>query len=454
MAMIVKGKPNYKSAVEREFGALREEKEEDLVNIATEKFWKLIPSINETQVFENYKKTLNQLNNFDGTLKKQFINHMRRELKTNLIELHLDTDKFFEIFKNLLQSFVIKLKSSDVKILEAINLNPLITLEGICSTTKLSWGTVQKRYNQLTSGEVYKTVAVPNYDKLELSPLLVVTTDKEREIRSQYLTSFQKNNGWCNTTRLWEMLLPESNLKEGEKIIARYLQNPQIFEVSFITNNINFTYYDRSIKNWIINWSHWELQLKEQEKINLPNREQKSTQKSRKIRKIDLKILSHLTENLRKEQRDIAKALNTSESKVSLCKKILYEEKYFTPTTQLTERTGLNENLLIIFKEKIQEIPAAFFKLPQTTIYELTEYNTKTKQTAVQTKLPPGSKTRIKKILETKYKDIQFSNYTIQTKSFPEHITEMFNEKNQEWIWTPLTFKIYQKIIEIPEIEK
>nr|MDO8080573.1 hypothetical protein [Candidatus Freyarchaeota archaeon] len=454
MAMIVQGKPKYKSAAEKEYKARRARKEKDPVNVTIEKFSKLIPIINEPQIFENYKTVLNQLTAFDGVLEKQFLNYMQEELKTaKLNELHIEADRFFEIFKNVLQSFTIRLKSSDVKILEAINLNPLITLEGICSITKLSWGTVQKRYNQLTSGEVYKTVAVPNYEKLELVPLIVITSDSEREICSQYLTSSQKNNGWYDTTRLWEMLLPKSNLKEGEKIIARHLQNQQIFEESFVTNNLNFTYYDQGSKSWNINWSHWELQLEEQEKISLPIEGHESVPKNRKIKKIDLKILSRLTENLRKEQRDIAKTLNTSESKVSLCKKILFNEKYFTPIAQLTERTGLNENLLIILKEKIQEIPVAFLELPQTTVYELTDYNKKTKQAVIQTKLPSGSKTRIEKILEKKYQDVQFSNYTIQIKSFPESITEMFNDKIQKWMWNPLTLKIYQKFTEIPERE-
>jgi hypothetical protein len=454
MVMIVQGKPNYKSAAEKEYRTRKARKEKETADMIIEKFPKLVPIINEPQTFENYVTLLNQLATFDSVSEKQFLNYMQEELKTaKLNELNIEVDRFFEIFKNVLQSFTIRLKSSDVKILEAINLNPLITLEGICSTTKLSWGTVQKRYNQLTSGEVYKTVAVPNYEKLELVPLVVITKDSEREIDSQYLTSSQNNNGWYSTTKLWEMLLPKSNVKEGEKVIARYLQNQQIFEELFVANNINFTYYDKNNKSWNIDWSHWELQLEEQEKLSLPISEGETAHKNRRIKKIDLKILSHLTENLRKEQRDIAKALNTSESKVSLCKKILYNEKYFTPIAQLTARTGLNENLLIILKENIQGIPSAFLKLPQITVFELTEYNKKTKQTVIQIKLPSGSKTRIKKILERKYRDIQFSNYTIQTKSFPESITEMFNDKNQKWIWNPLTLKIYQKFTEIPERE-
>jgi predicted transcriptional regulator len=451
MAMIVQGKPKYKPTAEKEYRTRRQRGEKEPIDITIERFSKFKLEATEPQVFENYKTIINKLNNFDGVLKKQFLKYMREELKTaNLNDLDIKMDRFFDIFKNVLQSFVIKLKLSDVRILEAINLNPLITLEGICSITKLSWGTVQKRYNQLTGGEVYKTVAVPNYRKLELVPLLVITTDREREIRSQYLTSSQKNNGWYNTTRLWEMLLPKSNLIEGEKVIARYLQNQQMFEESFVTNNINFTYYDQDIKGWNINWSHWELQLEGQDKIILPIKEQERAQSNRKVKKIDLKILSHLSENLRKEQRDIAKALNTSESKVSLCKKILYREKYFTPIVQLTERTGLSENLLVIL-ERIQELPVAFFKLPQTTVYILTDCNKKTKQTAIQTKLPPGSKTRIKKILERKYQDIRFSNYAIQTESFPESVVEMFDDQNQKWIWNPLTLKIYQKITDIPE---
>lgn len=450
--MIVQGKT--KSATEKEYSTRGIREGEDSFNMAIEKFSKFIPEINKPQVFENYKTVLNQLTTFDEVLKKQFLKYMQEELKTtSLNELHMEAGRFFEIFKNVLQSFIIRLKSSDVKILEAINLNPLITLEGVCSTTKLSWGTVQKRYNQLTIGEVYKTVAVPNYEKLELVPLIVITTDNEREIRSQFLTTSQKNNGWYNTTRLWELLLPKSNLKEGEKIVARYLQNKLIFEESFVTNNINFTYYNQGSKSWNINWSHWELQLEKQDKRNLPIKEQKTVQKNKKVKKIDLKILSHLAENLRKEQRDIAKALNTSESKVSLCKKSLYREKYFTPITQLTERTGLSENLLIIFGEQIREIPVAFLELPQTTVYEVTEYNKNIKRTIIQTKLPAGSKTRIKKILERKCPEIQFSNFTIQAKSFPESITEMFNEKNQKWTWNPLTLKIYQKFTEIPENE-
>ncbi|WXG40766.1 MAG: hypothetical protein WED07_08300 [Candidatus Freyarchaeum deiterrae] len=451
--MIVQGKPNYKSvAAEKEYRTRKARKEKETVDTIIEKFPKLVSVINEAGAFDDYTTLLNQLATFDGVLEKQFLNYFLEELKTaKLNDLNIEAGRFFEIFKNGLQSFTIRLKSSDVKILEAINQNPLITLEGICSITKLSWGTVQKRYNQLTTGEVYKTVAVPNYEKLELVPLVVITKDSEREINSQYLTSSQKNNGWCNSTRLWEMLLPKSNVKEGEKIITRYLQNQQIFEESFVTNNINFTFYDQNSKSWNINWSHWELQLEEQEKLSLPVKESDSTNKKRKIKKTDLKILSHLTENFRKEQRDIAKALNTSESKVSLCKKILYNEKYFTPIAQLSERTGLKENLLLILKKNIQELPVAFLKLPQTTVYELTDYNKKTKQTVIQIKLPLGSKTKIKKILERKYPDIQFSNYTIQTKSFPESITEMFNDKNQKWMWDPLTLKIYQKFTEIPE---
>ncbi len=455
MAMIVQGKPKLKSISETEYRPKRAGKEKDLVDKIIEKFQKFIPIINEPQIFENYKKLLNQLITYDSVSEKQFLNYIQEAFKkSKLDELQLDGHSFLNIIKDVLESFTIRLNSSDIKILEANHLNPLISLEGICSTTNLSWGTVQKRYNQLVRGKVYEVVAVPNYEKLGLVPMIVITMDSEREIHSQYLTSFQKNDEWYNTTRLWEMLLPKSKVKEGERIIVRHIQNPQIFEKSFATNSINFYYYDRISRSWNINWPHWELQLNKQEKTSPVIKENESAHQKRKIKKIDLKILSHLTENLRREQRDIAKTLNTSESKVSLCKKNLYCEKIFTPIAQLTEKAGLTENLLIILKENFQEIPAAFLKLPQITVHELTDHNKKTKQTIIQTKLPPGAKTRIRKILERKYQDIQFSNYIIQTKSFPESITEMFDEKNQKWIWNPLTLKIYEKFIKAPEHRK
>ncbi|MGQ9721954.1 MAG: hypothetical protein ACUVXA_11605 [Candidatus Jordarchaeum sp.] len=450
--MIVQGKPKLKTIEEKEYRTRRTEKQNYIVNKIIEKFQKLIPVINEPQILENYNKLLNQLTTFDEGLEKQVLDHILETLKkSKLDELQLGIDSFLRIFEDILQSFTIRLNSSDVKILEAIYLQPLISLEGICSTTNLSWGTVQKRYNQLTCGNVYKVVAVPNYEKLGLVPIIVITLGGEREIYSQYLTSFHKNNGWYNTTRLWEILLPESNAKESERIILRHMHNPQIFEKTFVTSSINFYYYDRNSKKWNINWFHWELQLEKQEKTSLTINLNRHANKKRKIKKIDLKILSHLTENLRKEQRAIAQTLNTSESKVSLCKKVLNYEKYFTPITQLTERAGLTENLLIISKENFQEIPAAFLKLPQITVHKLTDHNKKTKQTIIQTKLPPGSKTRIKEILERIYPDIQFSNYTIQTESFPKGIAEMFDEKNQKWIWNPLTLKIYEKSIQNPE---
>ncbi|MFB0560507.1 MAG: winged helix-turn-helix transcriptional regulator [Candidatus Lokiarchaeia archaeon] len=452
MAMIAQGKPKLKSISQREYRPKRAGKEKNLVNKIIEKFQKFIPLINDTQIFENYKKILNQLITFDSVSGKQFLNHIQENFKkSELDELQLDGDSFLKIFKDILESFTIRLNSSDIKILETIHLNPLISLEGICSTTNLSWGTVQKRYNQLVRGKVYEVVAVPNYEKLELVPMIVITMDNAREIHSKYLTSFQKNNEWNNTTRLWEMLLPKSKIKEGEKIIVRHIQNPQIFEKTFVTNSINFYYYDSINRSWNINWPHWELQLEKQEKISPLIKENESTHQKRKIKKIDLKILSHLTENLRREQRDIAKTLNTSESKVSLCKKNLHCKKYFTSIVQLTERAGLTENLLIILKENFQEIPAALLKLPQITIHELNDNNKKTKQTIIQTKLPPGSKSRIKKVLKRKYQNVQFSNYIIQTKSFPESITEMFDEKNQKWMWNPLTLKIYEKFIKTPE---
>ncbi|MEM3585789.1 MAG: hypothetical protein QXO71_00575, partial [Candidatus Jordarchaeaceae archaeon] len=306
MAMIVQEKPRCKPITEED--TIREIREiwaaKDLIEIFIEKS-KLNSTVSDAPVFEKQKTFLDQLASFDAALKKQFLNYLQEELGiAGITAPYTDTIKFFEFLKNALNKFVIKLKSSDIKILETINLNPLITLEGICSTTKLSWGTVQKRYNQLTSGEVYKTLAVPNYEKLKLVPLLVITTDTEREIHSQYLVSSQKENMWCNTTKLWEILLPKSSLKEGEKIIAKCLQNQQMFEISFITNNVNFTYYNQNNRGWNINWSHWELQLEEQEKVSLPVKEQNNIQKGRKIKKLDLKILSHLTENLRKEQRD------------------------------------------------------------------------------------------------------------------------------------------------------
>ncbi len=450
--MIVQGKTKHKPIAEREYKPRRVEKEKDIVNKIIDKFQKFVPEINEPQIFENYKNLLNQLTTLDSVLEKQFLNHIQETLKkSKLDESQLEVGSFLKILKDALQSFSIRLNSNDIKILEAIHLNPLISLEGICSTTDLSWGTVQKRYNQLARGNVYKVVAVPNYEKLELVPLVLITMGNGREIQSKYLTSSQKNNGWFNTTRLWEMALPKSKVKEGERIILRYMNNPQIFEKSFILNNINFYYYDHSSKSWNINWSQWELELEKQEKISPIIKENASVYKNRKIKKIDLKILSHLTENLRKEQRDIAKTLNTSESKVSLCKKILHREKYFTPISQLTEGSGLTENLLIILKENLQEIPVAFLKLPQTTIHELTNFNKKAKQIIIQTNLPPGSKTRIREILERKYQDIQFSNYIIQTASFPESITEMFDEKIQKWMWNPLTIRIYEKFTEIPE---
>lgn len=452
MAMIVQGKPKLKSISEREYTPKGAGKEKDIIDKIIKKFQNIIPVINEPQIFENYRKLLNQLITFDSVSGKQFLNHIHGAFKkSKLDKLPLDGDSFLKIFKDILDSFTIRLNSSDIKILEAIRIKPLISLEGICSITDLSWGTVQKRYNQLARGKVYEVVAVPNYEKLELVPILVITIDSEREINSQYLTSFQNNNEWYNTTRLWEMLLPKSNVKEGEKIFVRHIKNPQIFEKSFVINSMNFYYYDRMSRNWNINWPHWELQLEEQEKISPLIKENESPQQKKKIKKIDLKILSHLTENLRREQREIAKKLDTSESKVSLCKKNLYCEKYFTPITQLTERAGLTEDLLIILKENFQETPAAFLKLPQITVHELTDHNKKTKLTIIQTKLPPGSKSRIKKILKRKYQDVQFSNYIIHTKSFPESIIEMFDEKNQKWTWNPLTLKIYEKFIKTPE---
>jgi len=368
-------------------------------------------------------------------------------LKTFKLDEPQKAGKILEIVKSLLQSYTIRLNSSDVKILEAIYQQPLLTLEGICSVTKLSWGTVQKRYNQLAGSQVYKTVAVPNYDKLGLAPIIVLTSDSEREISSPYLTSIQVNNGWCSTNRLWEMLIPKSNLQEFAKIIFRHLQNSRIFERLFLLHNVNFTYFDYGSRSWNINWSQWQLELEKEETVKVILNNENCHRKQR-IKRMDLKILHFLTQNLRREQREIAQVLNTSESKVSLCKKNLYNDKYFTPVLQLTNRAGLTENLLIILKEKIQEIPSAFLRLPQTTIYELTEYSSKTKQTVIQTQLPPGSKTRIKEILERKNPDTQFSNYTIRIESFPETITEAFDDKNQNWMWGPSALKIYQKSIE------
>lgn len=442
MTMIAQGK--IKSVVDRKYRPRRERKEKDTINTLKEKLVEFIPA-NDQQILEDYKKLQSQLDSLDGIREKQFWQHLQEALKTFKLDEPQKAGKILEIVKSLLQSYTIRLNSSDVKILEAIYRQPLLTLEGICSATKLSWGTVQKRYNQLAGSQVYKTVAVPNYDKLGLAPIIVLTLDSEREILSPYLTSIQINNGWCSTNRLWEILIPKSNLQEFAKLIFRHLQNSRIFEKLFLLHSVNFTYFDRGSRSWNINWSQWELELEKEETVKVIL-DHENCHKKQRIKRMDLKILHFLTQNLRREQREIAQALNTSESKVSLCKKNLYNDKYFTPVLQLTNRAGLTENLLIILKEKIQEIPSAFLKLPQTTIYELTEYSSKTKQTIIQTQLPPGSKTRIKEILERKSPDTQFSNYTIQIESFPETITEAFDEKNQNWMWGPPALKIYHKI--------
>ncbi|MHA1605877.1 MAG: winged helix-turn-helix transcriptional regulator [Candidatus Freyarchaeota archaeon] len=444
MAMSVQGTNFEALTVNKHLGSIKGR------NPATERIieslWEYIPLLGETQIIEKYRKTFGQLASFSELFERQFIGYVQEVLKPfKLKHLQLEPDRLWGVIKSLLRGFCIKLNSSDIKILRALHLNPLLTLEGICSATRLSWGTVQKRYNKLTKGNAYRVIAVPNYEKLGLVPVLVITTDNERKIYSKYLTEVQKSNGWFNSSRLWEMLIPKSKVEECKRVIFRYLRNSLIFEKTFIANNVNFAYYDAKNKSWKINWLRWELELERKEKIKEPTSREKQTGKKRKIKKTDLGILFHLTENLRREQREIAIKLNTSESKVSLCKKVLLDEGYFTPITQLTERGGLTENLLIIYDGEIKEIPTAFLKLPQVTIHSLINHNHRAKQTAIQIKLPPGSKTRIKKILERKYPNIQFSDYTINATRFPESILEMFDEKNQRWKWTPLSLKIYHE---------
>ncbi|WEU40380.1 MAG: Lrp/AsnC family transcriptional regulator [Candidatus Odinarchaeum yellowstonii] len=366
-----------------------------------------------------------------------------------------------------LLTYTLELDSTDIKIIELLSKDPLISNNEAASRLGLSRNTFANRLLRLQKrGCIFFNGRI-NLEKLGLK-ILTIMTDQQLP-KLPYMRIVQELRGG-STVYLYSFNVPEGFLVEFIDLIKPYIRNAEYWidegpgRHSLSIRNS----YDTVNKRWAFNWENWALWVRKvlaeswhtlyvSGDVEESILEEKSGSVKLDYDILDLELLNQLSYDFKQPIRDISLKLGVSPTTIYDRKTRLISSGVIKPTL-FVENIGLDEHVFIKIKgsEKIiNSVESGLLDLPSVYIFRVRNLRGE-KALNAYLFLPKGSLVMVdytlKNYLEDIGEEVDFKlfyrlkqNYLSQGLPFTFENGYLYKEDFKKWVFPQKTIiKIFK----------
>ncbi len=360
-----------------------------------------------------------------------------------------------------LLTYTVELDTTDIKIIELLSKDPLISNNEAASRLRLSRNTFSNRLLRLQKRGCLFFNGRINLERLGLKILTIMTDQIIPKL--PYMRIVQELRGG-STVYLYSFNIPEEFLTSFIELVKPYIRNAEYWidegpgRHSLSLRNS----YDTVNKKWAFNWENWALWVRKVldeswHTLYVSGDVEESTPGGEHNLRIldydilDLELLNQLSYDFKQPIRDISLKLGVSPTTVYERKIRLISNGVVKPTL-FVENIGLDEHVFIKIKgsEKIiNSVESGLLDLPSVYIFRVRNLQGE-KALNAYLFLPKGSLVMVdytlKNYLEDMSEEVDFKlfyrlkqNYLSQGLPFTFENTYLYKEEFRKWIFPQKT---------------